>query len=226
MAYNFNNLAQVSTFNAAGISKGWTYTTLVDSLGACEASGYFNPALSVDSDNTTSLISVGDSIWVSATDGNALLSVLSLAPIVTSALAGSNLLQYATVPVTLAALIAMYDAPVQLVAAPGANKLAVFKQLQLVQTYGSAALANGGVSAVQYDSTVHGAGVIASTTLSAATLFQTASSVYTYNPGVVVLPFATCVNKGLYLSCLTGDFTGGTASTFLAKVWYSVVSVV
>lgn len=132
-------------------------------------------------------------------------------------------LQYASVPITLAAFLAMYDAPVQLVAAPGANKALILKQVQIAQTYGSAALASGGVSAIQYDSTVHGAGVIASTTLSAATYQQTASSIYTYNPGVVVLPFSTTVNKGLYLSCLTGDFTTGTGSTFVANVQYYTI---
>ena len=111
-----------------------------------------------------------------------------------------------------------------MVAAAGANTLICMKQVQVAQTYGSAALAGGGVSAIQYDSTAHGAGVIASTTLTAASYQQTASTIYTYNPGVVLQPFSTAVNKGLYLSCLTGDFTAGTASTFKVNVWYSVIA--
>lgn len=145
---------------------------------------------------------------------------------VLSSMVSPLLVKYAAVPISLADFLAMYTTPVQLVAAAGANTLLVLKQLQIVQTYGSAALASGGVAAVQYDSTANGAGVIASTTLSAATFQATASSVYTMNPGVVVLPFSTTVNKGLYLSNLTGVFTTGTGSSFVAHVWYSVIPTV
>lgn len=131
--------------------------------------------------------------------------------------------QNVQISITLAEFLAMYDTPIQLVPAQGSGTLLIFKQLQIAQTYGSAALASGGVAAVQYDSSVHGTGVIASTTLSAATFQVTASSVYTMNPGVVVLPTTTTANKGLYLSCLSGDFTAGTASTFVANIWYSVI---
>lgn len=134
--------------------------------------------------------------------------------------------QYARLTPTLAAFLAMYDTPITLVAAPGANQMIILEQVQVQQTYGSAALASGGVSAIQYDVTAHGAGIIASTTLTAASLFQTASSTYTYNPGVVILPFATTVNKALALSCLTGDFTTGTGSTFIIHVWYRIVASV
>ena len=134
--------------------------------------------------------------------------------------------QYARITPSLAAFLAMYDTPITLVAAPGANQMIIMEQVQVQQTYGSAALASGGVSAIQYDVTAHGAGIIASTTLTAASLFQTASSTYTYNPGVVILPFATTVNKALALSCLTGDFTTGTGSTFIIHVWYRVVATV
>ena len=134
--------------------------------------------------------------------------------------------QYARVTPTLATFLAMYDTPITLVAAPGANQMIILEQVQVQQTYGSAALASGGVSAIQYDVTAHGGGIIASTTLTAASYFQSASTTYTYNPGVVLLPFATTVNKALALSCLTGDFTTGTASTFIIHVWYRVVATV
>lgn len=145
---------------------------------------------------------------------------------VLSSMVSPLLVKYAAVPINLATFLAMYSTPVQLVAAQGANTLIVLKQLQIAQTYGSAALASGGVAAVQYDSTVHGAGTIASTTLAAATFQATASTTYTMNAGVVALPFSSTVNKGLYLSCLTGDFTTGTGSSFVAHVWYTVIPTV
>ena len=134
-------------------------------------------------------------------------------------------LQYTTVAITAAQFNGMYAAPKLLVAAGGANTLLVLKQLQLVMTYVSANYAAGGVAAVQYDSTANGAGVIASTTLSAATFQAAASSTFTMNAGVVVLPFTTTVNKGLYLSNITGAFTTGD-STFVAHIWYTTIPTV
>lgn len=145
---------------------------------------------------------------------------------ITSAKLSPLTVQYARLTPTLATFLAMYDTPITLVAAQGANTMIIMEQVQVQQTYGASALASGGVSAIQYDVTAHGAGIIASTTLTAASYFQTASTTYTYNPGVVLLPFATTVNKALALSCLTGDFTTGTGSTFIIHVWYRVVATV
>lgn len=131
-------------------------------------------------------------------------------------------LVYTTVAITAAQFNGMYAAPKLLVTAAGANTLLVLKQLQLVMTYVSANYAAGGVAAVQYDSTANGAGVIASTTLSAATFQAAATTTFTMNPGVVPLTGTTTINKGLYLSNITGAFTTGD-STFVAHIWYSVI---
>jgi hypothetical protein len=130
--------------------------------------------------------------------------------------------KYVAVPITAAEFNGMYAAPKLLLAAGGANTLQVIDQLQLVMTYGSAAYAAGGVAAVQYDSTANGAGVIASTTLSAATFQAAASTTFTMNAGVVPLPFATTVNKGLYLSNITAAFTTGD-SAMVAHLWYKTI---
>lgn len=134
-------------------------------------------------------------------------------------------LVYTTVAITAAEFNGMYAAPKLLVAAGGANTLLVLEQCQLLMTYGAAAFASGGTAAIQYDSTANGAGVIASTTL-ANTVFQaTASTGFTFNKGVVAETFTTCVNKGFYLSNITGAFTTGD-STFVAHVWYRVIPTV
>ena len=135
----------------------------------------------------------------------------------------TNYLNYAEVTISATQFNGMYAAPVLLVAAPGANTLLVFDKLVLEQTYGSAAFAAGGVVGVQYDSTADGAGVIASSTLSAATFFVTASTTYAMGAATAALPFSTTVSKGLYLSNLTQAFTTGTGSAFTAKVWYKIV---
>jgi len=134
-------------------------------------------------------------------------------------------LNYTTVAITAAEFNGMYAAPKLLVAAPGANKLLVIDKVDLLMTYVSANYAAGGVAAVQYDSTANGAGVIASTTLAAATFQAAASTGFMFNTGVVAQTFTTCVNKGFYLSNITGAFTTGD-STFVAHIWYKIISTV
>lgn len=128
-------------------------------------------------------------------------------------------LNYAAVAITAAQFNGMYAAPKLLVAAPGANRLLVLDKLDLLMTYVSANYAAGGVVAVQYDSTANGAGVIASTTRAAADFQAAASTGFGFNMGVVAQTFTTCVNKGFYLSNVTGAFTTGD-STFVAHIWY------
>lgn len=144
---------------------------------------------------------------------------------VTSAKLALNVLQYAAVTVSAAEFNGMYAAPKLLVAAGGANTLIVLDRVKLLMTYNSAAYAAGGVAAVQYDSTANGAGVIASTTRVAADFQATASTTWDFNAGVVAEPFTTTVNKGLYLSNITGAFTTGN-SAMVAHCWYKVVPTV
>lgn len=134
-------------------------------------------------------------------------------------------LKYTTVAVTDAEFNGMYAAPKLLLAAQGANTLISLDKCELVMTYGSANYAGGGVAAIQYDSTINGAGVLASTTLAAATFQAAASTTFTFLESVVAKPFTTTVNKGLYLSNLTGAFTTGDSS-FVAHLWYKVIPVV
>lgn len=136
-----------------------------------------------------------------------------------------TMLHYAAVTISAAQFNGMYATPKVLVAAPGANKLLVLDKLQLLMTYGSAAYAAGGVAAVQYDVTANGAGVIASSTLSAATFQATASTGWNFNAGVVAETFSTCVNKSLALSNITGAFTTGD-SAMVAHVWYKIIPTV
>jgi hypothetical protein len=144
---------------------------------------------------------------------------------VTTAKISPLVLQYAAVAITAAQFNGMYAAPKLLLVAGGANTLIVLDQVQLLMTYVSANYAAGGVAAVQYDSTANGAGVIASTTLSAATFQAAASTGFTFNAGVVPETFSTTVNKGLYLSNVTGAFTTGD-STFVAHIWYRIIPTI
>lgn len=130
---------------------------------------------------------------------------------------------YAKVAITAAQFNGMYAAPKLLVAAPGANRLYVVDKAVLAMTYGSAAYAAGGVVALQYDSTVHGAGVLASATVAAASFQATASTSFAFAGALAAAPFSTTVNKALYLSNQTAAFTTGD-SPFVAHIWYRAIA--
>ncbi len=137
--------------------------------------------------------------------------------------------KYVAVPMTAAQFKAIYSAPFVMIAAQGANTLIVLKRAVIAMTYVSADYAAGGVVGFQYDSTVHGGGVAASNTEQAADFFAAASTSFAFNGEagntVAIAPFTTTVNKAIYLSCLTADFTTGD-STFVVHLWYSVIPTV
>lgn len=136
---------------------------------------------------------------------------------------------YATATISAAEFNGMYAAPKLLVAAPGANKLIVVERMVLAMTFVSADYAAGGVVAAQYDSTVHGGGVLATNSEAAADFFAAASTSFAFvgasGDTVGALPFSTTVNKGLYLSNASGAFTTGD-STFVAHIWYKIIPTV
>lgn len=132
---------------------------------------------------------------------------------------------YATVPISAAEFNGMYAAPKLLIAAPGANKMILVTQMVLAMTFVSADYASGGVVAAQYDSTVHGGGVLATASEAAADFFAAASTAFRLTMSLAIAPFSTTVNKGLYLSNATGAFTTGD-STFVAHIWYRVIPTV
>jgi hypothetical protein len=134
-------------------------------------------------------------------------------------------LNYVAVPVSAAEFNGMYAAPKLLLAAAGANTLIVIDQMVLAMTFVSADYAAGGVVAAQYDSTVHGAGVLATATEAAADFFAAASTSFRFAGSTAIAPFSTSVNKGIYLSNATGAFTTGD-STFVAHLWYRVIPTV
>lgn len=208
---------QVATITQPSDTSSGTVTTV-----AFTAVGSVNTANIVDLAVTTAKINdlavtagklAADAVETAKIDDNA----------VTSAKMDDTMLHYVAVPISAAEFNGMYASPKVLVAAPGANKLLVLDKVQLLQTYGSAAFASGGVTAVQYDVTANGAGVIASTTIAAATLQGTVSAGFNMNAGVVTETFTTCVNKSLALSNVTGAFTTGTGGSFVAHVWYKII---
>jgi hypothetical protein len=215
---NTGEASTLGEFKVSYSDPNWTIATVLTGLGQAAAKDV--------TDNTKTYVASVDGAPASYTVGALLLAGDTNGSIGTaSGYSVANLQRYTTVAITAAQFNGMYAAPKLLVAAPGANVQLILKQVQLVMTYVSANYAAGGVVAVQYDSTANGAGIIASTTLSAATFQAAASTTFTFNAGVVPLTFTTTVNKGFYLSNVTGAFTTGD-STFVAHIWYQQIATV
>jgi hypothetical protein len=229
MAFTINNLGRVSTSANEDALKVWTYngtsTGTNETLATITASAYFNSfQQNLTSGSEAGPLQVGDIIEVSGNDAAGAYTVSSITTNVTLVVRSSNLLmQYASVAITAAEFNGMYAAPKLLLAAQGANTLITLHRAELLMTYGAAQYAAGGVAAIQYDSTVNGAGIIASTTQAAADFADAVSTANAFEGGVVKQPFSTCVNKGLYLSNITQAFTTGD-SAMVMHLWYSVVA--
>jgi hypothetical protein len=213
------NTGEASTLGEFAVSysaPNWTIATVLTAIGQAAAKNV--------TDNTKSYVASVDGAPSSYVAGELLLAGDTNGSVgLASGYDVDNLLLEASVAVTAAQFNGMYAAPKLLVAAPGANKMLIVDKVELIMTFVSAAYAAGGVAAVQWDNTVNGAGVIASTTLSAATFQAAASTVFVMNGGVVPAPFSTCADKGLYLSNISGAFTTGD-STFVVKVHYRIVA--
>jgi len=245
MSFNLVNWARsTESMNTGGVTVDsviinapaiFTYRSADDNSATIAGANYFADAvydLAVDDvlmcqgSDTFQVLSVAAIDRAAGTITTDITSVSTVAnDSITSAKMDQLLLKYVAVPISAAAFNGMYVTPIQLVAAQGADTLLVLDRVQLLMTYNSAAYAAGGVAHVQYDSTTLGAGIIASTTLAAATFQGTVSEAFSLNAGVVDQPFSTAVNKGLYLSNITGAYTTGD-STMVAHVWYKEIPTV
>ena len=131
----------------------------------------------------------------------------------------------AIVTMNTAAVTGAYATPVQIVAAPGASQTIMVLNAQVI-TEVSTAFATGGVAQLQYGSTIHGAGTIAtSATIAAAEITAASSQIFTMAPiaAATVMATATFKSLGLYFSNATQAFTNGASSTITIAVTYVVI---
>lgn len=236
-----NVTATAGSFIAGSSGNAGTFTSFPATaangsliLAAVNAGGAFNTTISNGTMGQSTVMTIPDVVAATGqflvktaalVSGNFVMASGTAGLTVDSGLPKAAGLNYVAVAITAAEFNGMYTTPKLLVAAPGANKLLVLDKVQLLMTYVSANYAAGGVVAIQYDSTANGAGVIASTTLAAATFQAAASTGWNFNAGVVAETFTTCVNKGFYLSNVTGAFTTGD-SPMVAHIWYKIIATV
>lgn len=162
------------------------------------------------------------------TGGTANVSEITLGNLLdfasTSLEVSTQALNKVEVSLTAAQFNGMYATPVQVIAAPGANKAIVVDSVVLNMTYGAAQFAAGGAVGLQYGNTAHLAGPAASATeaatdftgASASTLFRIGGGLST---GAAV---SSAANAAVYISNATAAFTTGD-STFKVWVWYKII---
>ena len=134
-----------------------------------------------------------------------------------------------TVVISTANVNGAYAAPYQLIAAPGASLAIMVLNAQVITEVVTSAFTAGGVAAIQYGNTVHGAGTIAtSATIPAAEITAASSQIYTMAPiaAATVMATATFKNLGLFFSNATQAFATGGTSTVTCVITYVLVPAV
>jgi len=129
----------------------------------------------------------------------------------------------ATVSLTAANLIAMYATPVMVVA-PVAGRAIIVDSVDLVIARTATAFTGGGTVAVQYDSTINGAGTATHATIAAAVVTGAAGTTYTARIPVVLsdVASASIAGLGLFVSNITAAFAAGTGTATLSVHYHLV----
>ena len=134
-----------------------------------------------------------------------------------------NVLQFSSVPLSSANILAMNGTPVSILAAPGAGKAIVVDAVLFEFLVGGTQYASGGAVNFQY----HGGsatGVFGAVTITAASVNGAASFNQYLQPIGQATGQAITANTGIDITNATGAFTTGTG-TAIVKIWYSIVTL-
>src|SRR5882757_8778684 len=114
MAFDYTNLYPDTSGNG-GYTKSWNYTTVVDSVATCSASGYFN--------KVASRLGIGDNIMIARVDAFETKSRTTLVEFIELFVTGITGGVVTTAPFTtpLPASAALTGIPTAPTAAPGTN---------------------------------------------------------------------------------------------------------
>ncbi len=207
-----------------GSTNNLVYLVTTDNIATATGAGYLTAQAA-----TIQALNDGEWQWesndliiLSASDGVLLASINAAFTTLTGYIASQLV---AEVNLSAAQIAAMYGAPILAVAAPVAGTINIVKEAYLSVDFVSAQYASGGAIALQYKNTVHGAGTLATDTISAATLNGvTADEVLLFDPVPTGILLANATAQGIYISNQTGAFTTGDSPVKL-YVYYNNIAV-
>lgn len=193
------------------------YKSITDAMATILVDGYFNTYLSE--------LSIGDLIYILATDGAGWYSVTSVTTNV--AISASSGAAQSTVAVTSAELLALAAAPKTLVAAPGAGKVARFRSIESFLDFNTTAytITNAGDDlSVRY---TNGAGALVSQTIQAQGFLDATEDSYMQGEAIIqqVGDLADIANQALVLDNIgAAEYTLGD-SPITVVVHYDILTV-
>lgn len=133
-----------------------------------------------------------------------------------------DLMKYVAVPLTAQNILDMFGAPVQLIAAPGANKAIIVHDLVFEMKRSATAFANGGAVSIEYgDGGDDVVATIAATVITGAAGTTLSTRVMADLSDIAL---ASIENSNLRITNGTGAFITGTG-TAEVHIWYSVIDV-
>jgi len=210
-------IVTLASGNIAGCFREYNYYT-ADAQVTVAASSYF--------DDVAYDLVTGDYINVYSTNDGTRLQyrVTNTSGVITVTFVGGEI--NTQVSITNAQLLGAYAASVELLAAPGANRMYVLNYAQFMFDFDTGVTANGGSTHVQYSNTVNGAGTLASSAIAAATINAIAAdSAFLLIPAAVTATAnASLVNQGLYFANDTAAYTQAAgASTLICNIGARIV---
>lgn len=192
----------------------------ITTLAALPASGTFDAA--VQSYDAAQYAAIN--AFVAAQNANNAQFATTPVP---SAQLDPQTIQYVTVSLSLAQILAMYGTPLSVIAAAGAGTLIEVVSAVLDLVYGSAGYSGGGVVQLSYGASVTtpASGTIAAsvfTGLSANTTVLMSNTSTFQTTGSSAIASSACLNTAIYLAMATANFTVGTGGSGKLKIAYRV----
>lgn len=138
--------------------------------------------------------------------------------------------QSATITLSQANITGMYASAVSLLSAPGAGKLIVLDEVEILHTYATAAYTSGGKITIQYASGGTAIAAVAATVVTAASSknFIVGPNLYQVDAstGSAPVDLTAQANLGLEITNATGAFSGGNAANIVKlRLKYHVVTL-
>lgn len=193
-------------------------------LGTAAAKAASNNALSTVASTAGSGFTIGHIVSAADTLGTIQDSGVTVASL-SGAITQLGTLQQVSVTFSPAQMVTAFDTPLTIIAAPGASSMIqIISAAVYTASTGHTAYATGTAPIIQYGTTVHGGGTLATGAgLVAGDITAATSQVRTLGPAASTAWTATS-NQPITFSNATGDYTGGTGTNVTVTLIYQVLT--